>query len=330
MPIHFPPFNSLIQLPPLKTNILTIQQKKIFLIASAAFAFLATCYIVQRCYSNFHGKSRPIPQPSHIIPQPIPQSIPDDILQKLNPIPLLNYLAKHGQQFSELDIGNFISFSDQELKLLTEYCPNLQKLRINAQYITNQGFQHLQALTALESLNLAGGAQISDKGLQHLQTLTTLQSLNLNFCYNITDQGLKHLQALKALRSLDLQQCYKITDQGLLHLQALTVLQSLDLDLCHNITDQGLQHLQKLILLQSLRLSGCAAITDQGLLHLQTLKNLESLKLGDKATITYKGLESLLAGLPSLEYLDLSSCNQFSLDQIRQLRIKNLNVRIDC
>ncbi len=228
MNIYFPSFPSSIQLPVLKNNILTIQQKKILLIAYAAFAFLAACYIVKRCSSALSIKRSDL----------------KNILQSGDQTHLLAYLAKYGNQVKELNLIYFLTLNDQDLETLARQCPNLQKLTIHSKEITDQGTKHLQALTALKSLSLSECNLITNQGLQHLQLLIALQSLNLWGCYKITDQGLQYLQVFSALQSLNLSYCDGITNQGLQFFQTLKALQSLDLRKCQQLTSQDIQQLK--------------------------------------------------------------------------------------
>ncbi len=278
MNIHFSSFYPSIYLPALKNSMLTVQQKKILLIASAAFVFLTACYLA-KSYFSFSVKSL---------------SVPQHILQSDSRVNLYNYLATHGKHIRELDLSTFSTLNDPDLEAISKSCPNLQKLIITSSEVTDKGLQHLQTLTALQSLNLCGCIKITDQGLQYLQTLKALQFLNLFVSHEITDQGMQHLQALKALKSLNLTGCCKITDQGLQYLQVMTTLQSLCLWGCDDITDQGLQYLQALKALQFLDLTACNKITDKGLQCFQVLK--------------------------TLQFLDLKDCKQLNSHQIQQLQ----------
>ncbi len=123
------------------------------------------------------------------------------------------YLAQHDRQVRELDLSNFSTLHDQDLKTISKCCPNLQELLIQSKYITDQGLQHLQALTALQNLNLKECSHITDQGLQYLQILSALQSLELSKCNKITDQGLQSLKILSALKSFLLFECKQISAQ---------------------------------------------------------------------------------------------------------------------
>lgn len=111
----------------------------------------------------------------------------------------------------------------------------LRTLNIRANTgITDDGLQHLSALTNLTRLKLP--ANVSGKGFKHLGRLAGLTSLKLNDS-QIDDDGIEiiahqHLH----LRRLSGNDCAKITDRGIAHLTSLTLLTGLDL-VCFLIRD---------------------------------------------------------------------------------------------
>jgi hypothetical protein len=55
---------------------------------------------------------------------------------------------------------------------------------------------HLRGLSNLDSLDLAGCAQVTDEGLDHLRGLSNLRLLNLSQCAEVTVAGLGKLKRL--------------------------------------------------------------------------------------------------------------------------------------
>jgi len=107
--------------------------------------------------------------------------------------------------------------------------------------VTDADLVHLNGLTKLETLSLAG-MEITDAGLGNLEGLTTLKSLELGRT-QITDAGLLNLKGLTKLHSLSLRST-QITDAGILHLKDLPNLQWLYLG-STKVTDEGVSNLQE-------------------------------------------------------------------------------------
>ncbi len=129
------------------------------------------------------------------------------------------------------------------------YDPNNRQLNLRGLGIKDSDIAQLmqtEEFKTLASLQITGiSISITDDGLEHLEGLTQLNTLGLSRCDQITDAGLLHLKNLKQLSTLDLRSCDKITGKGLVYLKDLP-LNTLDLSLCKQITDAGLKHLKGL------------------------------------------------------------------------------------
>ena len=211
----------------------------------------------------------------------------------------------------------------EHLKALT----SLQRLDIDSPNVTDACLMNLKGLTQLQVLNLYG-PQFTDAGLKHLEGLTKLHSLTLHNT-NVTDAGLEHLEGLKSLRQLDLTGT-QITDAGLEHCKPLAQLENLNLG-GTKITDAGLKHLRRLPQLKHLWLHK-TQVTDVGLKDLKGFANLQDLGLGN-TNVTGAGLEHL-SGLKSLRSLLLSGPNITDaalehlkgLTQLKHLYVSNTKV----
>ena len=169
--------------------------------------------------------------------------------------------------------------------------PDLRKLDLSRNPISDAGLVHLKALSNLEDVNLSY-TPVTDDGLEHLKGLTSLRVLWLRgarkpdperqyFDTHITDAGLVHLEGLTELRELGLMTT-EITDAGLAQLKGLTSLTSLYLGFTQ-ISDDGVYHLQGLTNIQDLGLSH-TGVTDAGLTYLKGMTNLRELDLADTKT----------------------------------------------
>ncbi len=131
--------------------------------------------------------------------------------------------------------------SDANLALVGRF-PRLEELHYSSfrSTVTDAGLAHLDGITKLKELNLAGRRFI-DAGFENAST-------------GITDAGLVHLKGMARLEKLDLSGT-RITDAGLLYLGGMTRLQELDLSYTR-VNGTGMVHLKGLTSLQSLNLRG--------------------------------------------------------------------------
>ncbi len=182
---------------------------------------------------------------------------------------------------------------------------NVQELSLDFDItnVTDTGWEQLQDLNNLQSLDFNNMKDIGDSKLETLGKLTQLRDLNLGMT-SVTDRGMKHLAKLKNLQTLKLYG-NAITDAGMPYLGELTELRSLLLD--GFITDEGLQHLNGLTKLENLRIEISYA-SDAGLKHLHGLSNLRFLGLDDsdpanpearENEVTEAGVNALKQALPN-------------------------------
>jgi hypothetical protein len=174
-----------------------------------------------------------------------------------------------GVHYVEPDQGVSEAFPRPFLRrwLPRDYFDEVQAVHLDGSQVTDDGLEHLNELTRLESLSL-GSTQVTDAGLTHLQRLTRFKNLWLNGT-QVTDAVLAQLQGMTRLEYLNFDGT-QVTDAGLAHLQGLTELQQLSLINTH-VTDAGLAHLQGLTGLKNLWLNG-TQVTDAGRAQLkQTL-----------------------------------------------------------
>lgn len=179
-------------------------------------------------------------------------------------------------------------------------------------YQDEADLQGLKDLPNLRALDLAY-TKISDEGLEHIGALTELRVLNLSYT-EISDRGLAYLTSLENLHTLDLENT-EITDSGLAYLDDLDNLRSLNLFLTPTsqegltlrggragITDEGIKALAETSNLFELSVHG-SPITDAGVVYLAEMDNLESLDL--RATNITDEAVSTLVTLPNLRSLDI-------------------------
>ena len=198
---------------------------------------------------------------------------------------------------SSLNLVNCSRITDAGLAHL-ERLTLLKFLSIAGTHITDAGLVHLRGLTRLEALRISR-TRVADAGLVNLHGLTKLRSLLL-FGTQVTDAGLEHLKNLSELDELMLGGD-QVTDIGLAQLGNLSRLRMLSLSNTR-ITDTGLVHLERLTDLRELNLSA-TQVTNAGLAHLQHLQKLEKLYLTG-TQVTSAGLVHL-RGLTDLKELHL-------------------------
>ena len=108
---------------------------------------------------------------------------------------VIEFTKKTNHKITYLDLRDFKNITDENLKELITYCPNINTLSVQSDIITNESLKSLSPLTSLTSLDLSLCNQITDEGLKSLNSLTHLTSLDLSFCDHVTDEGLKNFPA---------------------------------------------------------------------------------------------------------------------------------------
>ena len=224
-----------------------------------------------------------------------------------------------------LDATGRITFKVRRLLLGLD---GLRGLRLRDAPLTPEGAGQLDALTTLESLDLAG-TRIDSAGLKRIARLKRLRILDLSSTAT-TDEGIAHLKSLRGLSVLSLYGT-EITDAGLVHIAALNQLTVLDLEFCGNLTNAGLSHLKNLTNLRALSLKQTAfedEIFDaSGLMHVSGLTGLEILvlygtKTTDDALIHLKQLKKLRELDLSLTHVtDAGLVHLQSLDELSNLNL---------
>lgn len=91
--------------------------------------------------------------------------------------------------------------------------PQLQEFDLAYGGITNRGMQHVQKLGNLRTLILTSNRSIGGAGVAHLEALTALETLDLELT-RVGDEGVAHLTGLSHLQRLALGHT-RITDKGL-------------------------------------------------------------------------------------------------------------------
>jgi hypothetical protein len=159
----------------------------------------------------------------------------------------------------------------QQWQMLTEQCPSLEVLEVDAALLSADDLQLLADLPGLRRLKLIG--PVDDDDLQQIASARQLKMLNLPDGV-FTDDGLQQLETLQELELLRFGS--------------------------RNVTDAGLAVVPRLDSLRFLHLIN-VPVTDAGLKHLHGLTGLESFYL-DGGRCTDEGLYALLKVLPGLHF----------------------------
>ena len=217
------------------------------------------------------------------------------------------------------DLRKFTEINDDQLKKLTQFCPNLNHLFISSPRIRDSTFKTVAALTHLETLDLSSCWNLTDASIASLAALKQLQTLNLSECVKLKGASIASLAALTQLQTLDLRSCVNLTDASIASLAALTHLQTLDLSSCENLTGATIASLAALTQLKTLNLSCCWNLTDASTASLAALKHLQTLNLSNCWKLTDASIASL-AALMHLKTLNLSNCYKLTDASIASLR----------
>jgi dienelactone hydrolase len=190
--------------------------------------------------------------------------------------------------------------TDLGLKYLVALTRPSTRLDLRGWVVTDEGIEHLRALTKLRTLELSG-TRISDAGLKVLGKFKALETLGLSKTW-VHGPGLKEIKGLKKLQSLTLGHTWADNDT-MKHLRGLHALRNLELTRTY-VGDAGLKELKHMRSLRSLELSR-TEVTDAGMRELRGLKALEVLGLGSD-DVGDRALKEL-RHLPALRALDLSN-----------------------
>ena len=115
---------------------------------------------------------------------------------------LLSILKQIGSEFHHLDLSNRKDISDDIVKKIPVYCPNLESFTLHYAEINTKSLQGLSQLKYLKSLELNYSDLNDDDLNQTISNISTLQHLNLSRCYDFTEEGFGHLTKLTALKTL--------------------------------------------------------------------------------------------------------------------------------
>jgi serine/threonine protein kinase len=213
------------------------------------------------------------------------QHLRDEDLSHVAALPQLEKLYLYDNQVTDAGLAHLSKLS------------SLQLLGLSGTRVTDAGLIHLRGLTQLRILWL-GQTQVSDAGMAELARLTRLSRLRLSGT-GIGDAGLHHLRNLPRLVELDLRDT-QVGDRGLSHLAGLTHLQSLDL-MNTSVRDAGMANLAGLKELRHLKLTGCK-VGDAGLQHLTGLRELRTLDLTG-TSVSEAGIRKLQDSLPGAQII---------------------------
>lgn len=330
---------------------LTPLQKKVFLIASLAFSFLGTCYVIwniclkarnwmkkeseelaEKEYFDFI-KATVAPKfeksgSNHKRPPELSLKATEEIHETPKSEDSPSHIALQLQE--DFEKRTLHISLEQRLTMAKQAGKFLTAITFQGVELTDQILQEvLKACPNLEMLDLANCSMITDEGLKELPT--SLRTLRLPYCDKVKGKSFQNLPT--GLQKLDLAFCIQIRNEhlrelpkGLLFLnipfckeitgevlKALPQkLQTLNLSFCGQIEDKDLENLPET--LQHLLLSHCSKITNGVVKNLPP--NLQRLNLSECNLLTDEGLEHLPE---SLNKLTLSHCTKFTENALKHL-----------
>ncbi|XP_033227477.1 F-box/LRR-repeat protein 14 [Belonocnema kinseyi] len=202
--------------------------------------------------------------------------------------------------------------------------PNLEALSLSGCFnFTDTGLTNAlsQEFLVLAELDLSLCKQVTDASVGKIaQYLKNLEKLNLGGCGNISNTGLMLIAwGLKKLKKLDLRSCWHISDNGIAHLAGLNkdssygnlpLLEHLGLQDCQKLSDESLRYVSVgLTTLKSINLS-FSCFTDSGMKYLAKMPSLQELDLRSCDNISEIGMAYLAEGGSRISSLDVSFCDK--------------------
>lgn len=204
-----------------------------------------------------------------------------------------------------------------------EKMPQLRSLNLGyCKKVTDDDLRFLAGLTELRVLNLSYLSKISDEGLSHLAGLENLEELYLAGSA-VSEKGFRKLAALRHLKAISVGTCKQIDDAAIAFLCQTFPLEKLFFGNCAQVTDAAFEAISACSTLRSLHFSGCHRLTDEAIVQVATLENLESLGMGNHSGYTNRAWASLkkLSHLKelSLERISMSDMGLTYLADLTQL-----------
>lgn len=199
------------------------------------------------------------------------------------------------------------------LVALTQGCRNLQDLTLGRDMITDQCIMEVaRVFSNLQALRLDSG-RLSKKSIVALaRGCPKLKTLDFRGCHtDITDETVEEelTRSCPNLQTLVLADCKNLTKRSFMLLaQRCPNLQDLNLYGFH-ITDESIVEVaQQCPKLQTLYLEGCKHLTDKSMVALaQGCPNLQRLGMRYCENLTDKSVMALDQGCPNLRYLETRS-----------------------
>ncbi|KAJ3391940.1 hypothetical protein HDU84_005088 [Entophlyctis sp. JEL0112] len=233
-----------------------------------------------------------------------------EIFSNLDPEIFHSLCEKAPDQLITVDVTNCWQLLDDELGIMTNFCPNIQNLCIsNCWKITDRGISYIAyGLTKLKNLDVGYCGQLKGFGFVDRRWVN-LQSLNMTHCKQIGDEQLEKILAnASEIEVVKMRRCIRLTDFGVfLLIRHCRKIRMIDLSDCDHVSDKCLKWIA----------SSPSKLTD--------------LRISFWTHITNAGLYDLSLGNHTFEILDLSHCQQiadavvvFFSDIVKHLRILHL------
>ncbi|KAL6196381.1 hypothetical protein ACLB2K_031996 [Fragaria x ananassa] len=248
-------------------------------------------------------------------------------LRLFNPDYLPRLLARY-PNLTTFETNKVIRISDDYLELVSQSCPNLEAIKLDAvppspsAFKRDRGNQLWEMLLSGREDQLREPQQVGDKGLCALVNgcpkLSKVVIKNnevgmVGIMAMITSAALTHLVCPIRVLSLG---SYSITDDGLSFLvngSCSETIEVLSLDGCSRITDDAVLLLCKMRVLEELSLTKCGKLTDVGGQAISTIPTLKKLNLtsrfffSSRSLLTEKTFVALAKNCINLEVLCLDS-----------------------
>ena len=253
-----------------------------------------------------------------------------------------------------IDLSDCKLVSDKGVETLVRGCPQLQGLYLSGcKRLTDKSLEHIGRHSKhLAELNLHSCINVGDLGLTYLsQGCTSLRVLDLSMCLKVSSGVQSVAERCMELRTLNLSSCSKIEDDIIMNLAEKCIhLENLILNGCRRLSDEAVKEIVrcrgstlkvlglgwltnisdeavKLIftfcsLIEHLDMES-SNITDGSFIELSGVSPLKVLKLNNCHGITNTSIVKIAACCPQLEKLELSYCDQLTLETVRALAFPN-------
>jgi len=238
---------------------------------------------------------------------------------------LIEQLTANCRSLQKLSVMKLQPFSDVQINLLADRCPNLQSLCVaGCVLVTDASITRLVQSCRLRELDLAGCSLLTDEVLMQItERCSAMTSLDVSCLPSVTANSLLTLTRCTGLVKLHMNRLHgAVTDSVLSEIvNSCRSLRSLEVTLCNKLSDKSIIKLAQCCpALDTLNVKLCKKLTDKAITTVATLcPELTTLIIAGCVKLTNAAVNKLVDCCDQLSTLDAEGCRLLDVDAIAHL-----------